>query len=108
MKIYHLAALILLTGCTTSLHQVTGTLRTPVAPDQVMVYHAMPENSAVIGTVSAVSFGGITLRDAQHHAMDKVKLESGYLGANGIVIDDSDDEALCGAQVQGEAIFVSQ
>ncbi len=102
-----LAFLVLITGCTTGKHKVTGTLREPVAPEAVMVYSAMPPHAQVIGLISADSFGGATLEDANHDALEKLRAEAGRLGANAIVVSGTNDQPLAGAKLQAKAIYVS-
>ncbi|MGC9943354.1 MAG: hypothetical protein ABSE48_16120 [Verrucomicrobiota bacterium] len=102
-----LALLAVVTGCTTGNHKVTGRLRQPVAPEAVMVYSAMPPHAEVIGLVSADSFGGTTLDDANADALEKLRYEAGRLGANGLVLGKSTDQPLAGAKLQAKAIYVS-
>jgi hypothetical protein len=102
-----LAVLMMVAGCTTGSHKVTGTLRPATFANQIVVYYQMPPHSKIIGRVSADSYGGVTLQNASDDALDQLKLEAGKLGANGIVLDNSNDQALGGAQVRGNAIFVS-
>ena len=72
-----------------------------------MVYYKMPAHSKIIGRISADSFGGVTFQNASDDALEKMKLEAGRLGANGIVLDDFASKALDGAKVRGSTIFVS-
>lgn len=102
-----LAFLVLVTGCTTGKHKVTGTLREPLPPAAVMVYSAMPPHAQLVGVVSADSFGGTTLQDANQDAVQKLRAEAGRLGANAIVIGTTNDQPLSGAKIQARAIYVS-
>lgn len=72
-----------------------------------MVYSAMPAHAMVIGLISADSFGGTTLEDADADALRKLKYEAGRLGANGLVLGNSTDQPLAGAKLQAKAIYVS-
>jgi hypothetical protein len=107
MKNLTLAVLVLLVGCTTSSHKVTGDLRPSVPPDAVTIYSVMPAHARVIGTVAAESYGGIDLQQATTDAIDRLKIQAGHLGANGLFMDISQDKPLSGAKVSGEAIYVS-
>ena len=110
MKNITLAVLVFMTvcivGCTTTKHKVTGSLHEPVAPEAIMIYKQMPLNSEVIGTISADSFGGATLDEANADALLKLRQEAGRLGANGVVFISTNDQPMAGAKVQAKAIYV--
>ena len=109
MKNLVLAALILMTGCVSFSHHVTGTLRPPVPQDEVKVYDTVPANSKTIGTVSVTSFRSMPWEDAYVEALEELKMEAAKLGANGLVIIDygnPKDSELNGATIDGKAIFV--
>jgi uncharacterized protein YbjQ (UPF0145 family) len=109
MKNLVLAVLMLVTGCVTSSHHVTGTIRAAIPQDEVKVYDTMPENSKAIGTVSVTSFQSMPWEDAYVGALEELKMEAGKLGANGLVIIDygnPNDNELDGATIDGKAIFV--
>ena len=107
MKNLTLVVLVLLIGCSTSSHKVTGTLRKQVPADAVKVYYTLPPRAQVIGTVAADSFGGVDLQQATADAVTKLQTQAGRLGANGIFINGSQDRPLSGAKISGEAIYVS-
>ena len=68
----------------------------------------MPEHSKMVGSVSAPSFYGITLKQAHQDALNTLKTEAGsQLGANGIVIAHFDDRPMEGAQANALAVYVS-
>ncbi len=102
-----LMTLVFVAGCSTSGHKVTGTLRPPVAPEAVKFYNTMPPHAEIIGAISAVSFRGVTLEQADQDALNKLKIEAGKLGANGILLGASNDRPMDGAKVQAKAIYVS-
>jgi hypothetical protein len=103
------AFLAVVTGCTTGSHKVTGTLREPISPEAVMIYSSMPPHAEVIGLISADSFGGATLQDANADALNKLRSEAGQLGANGVVVNtNTTDQPLSGAKLQAKAIYVSR
>jgi hypothetical protein len=109
MKRFAFAALILMTGCVSFSHHVTGTVRPAVPRDEVKVYDTMPANSKTIGTVSVTSFKSMPWDDAYVEALEELKMEAAKLGANGLVIIDygnPKDSELNGATIDGKAIFV--
>ena len=107
MKCIILSLLTLVTGCTTGTHYVTGLLGPPISPAQVVVYYSTPTNSTTIGRVTAHSYGGLTYADASADALTEIRLQAGGLGANGVVVYNTDTAPLCGAHVRANAIFVS-
>jgi hypothetical protein len=107
MKNLSLIVLVLIAGCTTGSHKVTGTLRPQVPPQEVKVYTQLPAHSEIVGMISADSFGGVDLQQATDDAVIKLKAEAGRLGANGILINGLQNRPLSGAKVSAEAIFVS-
>ena len=107
MKNLTLVVLVLFTGCSTSSHKVTGTLRPGVPPEAVKVYYTLPAHAHVIGTVAADSYGGVDLQQATADAVTKLQTQAGRLGANGIFINGSQNQPLSGAKISGEAIYVS-
>ena len=107
MKTLALAVLLIVAGCTTGSHKVTGAMRPAASADLVKVYYQIPPGSQIVGRVYAGSYGGMTLQNANDKALAQLKLEAGKLGANGIVLDNLDDVALDGARARGNAIFVS-
>jgi uncharacterized protein YbjQ (UPF0145 family) len=109
MKNLVFAVLILATGCVSISHHVTGTVRPPVPQDEVKVYATMPAKSKTIGTVSITSFRSMPWEDAYVVALKELKIETGKLGANGLVIMDygsTNYSELNGATIDGKAIFV--
>ncbi|MGC9941344.1 MAG: hypothetical protein ABSE48_05880 [Verrucomicrobiota bacterium] len=111
MKNFAFTVLILTAGCTTSSNKVTGITQSAVSPEAVKVYDTMPDHSKIIGTVSVTSFSGLTLQHAQDAALQELKTEAGMMGANGVVLtntDHSDDCEPAGAKADGNAIFVER
>jgi hypothetical protein len=107
MKNFVLAVATLATGCVSSSHTVTGQVRPEVAAGTVQIYETLPANARVIGTVSASSYAGVSLRQAAGGALARLKDEAGRLGANGICLNASHDLPMSGVNASGEAIFVS-
>ena len=107
MKNLALAAAVLVTGCVSSSHTVTGRVSPELAPGAVEIYHTLPANARVIGTVSASSYAGVSLQQATDGALARLKDEAGRLGANGIYLNTSHDLPMSGVNASGVAIFVS-
>ena len=86
---------LLLVGCSTSSHVLTGTARPPISPDSVKIYHEPPQvKYESIATVSASSQGSFALGSQQNTdaAIARLKQEAAKLGANGIVLKDIQDQ----------------
>ncbi len=107
MKVLKLTVMLLLTGCATSSHKVTGSLRPELPPEAVKIFHAMPPHAQIIGTVSASSFAGMDLKQATANAITQLQVEAGKLGANGLVLNFTQDQPLDGATNSAQAIYVS-
>lgn len=109
IRLVGLALLVLTAGCVTSEPKVTvtGTVKPPVNPGIVKVFHVQPRNAEVIGTISAVSFQGMTTRQADQGVLCSLKSAAAKLGANGIVISNLDDQPMEGAKATAEAIYIS-
>lgn len=82
---------LLLCGCETPKHIVTGQVRPAILVDAVKVYPTMPEKAEVIGIVTMNT-------DTSQSAIDKgvqdLKKEAAKLGANGIVINTPTDASM--------------
>jgi hypothetical protein len=115
MKNIALAVLILVTGCCSNSHKANGTSGAVVAWDKVQVYYSMPDNAKVIGTIYANSFNGTTgntfggapPNQNTGNALDTLKQQAANLGANGIVINPSDEKGVNNTDLAGKAVFVS-
>lgn len=75
---------LLVNGCVTGSHIVTGNKRPPINPLSVKVYGEMPEKAETIGMVTA------SMQNAGQYATDEcikqLRKSAAKLGANGIVI----------------------
>jgi hypothetical protein len=107
MKNLLLAVLVLITGCCTGSHQAKGTAQPVVAWDKVNVYYSMPPNAKFIGTIYAHSFSDGTLPPTTGDALGTLKKEAAKLGANGVVVNPTDENFLNSAELDGKAIFVA-
>ena len=107
ITIFGLAILLVITGCASSTHHVSGVLRQPLPPEAVMVYRQMPTNAEVVGTVTANSYAGVTTDDANANALQQLRREAGRLGANGVVLVPTNEPPMDGAQMLAKAVYVS-
>ncbi len=105
-----LALLILAAGCAQPepVVTLTGTAKPPLNPDLVKFYDTAPPHAEVIGTISAVSFQGMSTRQADENALRSLKTAAAKIGANGVVISSMDDKPMEGAKATAQAVVVSQ
>jgi uncharacterized protein YbjQ (UPF0145 family) len=101
-----LLSLVLLAGCITGSHVVTGVVHQPTMAGSVKIYSEMPAGAEIIGTVSAMSNASLTWQGAKDQAVKELKKQAAKIGANGILLTDSKDDWQSGAEVTGKAIFV--
>jgi hypothetical protein len=76
--------LVLLAGCVTGAHLVTGKARPAVTVEAVQIYQSAPTHAEVIGTVIAQAQGDDQC--AMDRGVSKLKREAARIGANGLVI----------------------
>jgi hypothetical protein len=89
MKIQYLLSIfvgtfLLASGCATGTHIVTGKQRSPIKPEQVVIYQVPPAKFEVVGIVNAQSSG-----NRQFHmdaALAELKRQASLVGANGIIL----------------------
>ncbi len=105
MKNILFAAVLILTGCATGSHILTGTARPAIAADGVKIYSTMPANAQVIGLVNSEN-GFRYKQPGMNSVTEKIKAEAGKIGANGVVIDQQQNNAWTGATISGTAIFI--
>ncbi len=82
-------------GCTPVSHVIVGELRSPADPSQVKIYLDYPEKYdkiALIEASSKLSFA-ITDQGKMNKVIDRLKKEAGKLGANGVVLENTDNES---------------
>ena len=94
-----LFALIICSGCLTGSHIVTGNTRPPSNWKAVRIYHVAPENSEIIGIVTA-PFSGAS-QSQTDFSLSLLKKSAAEIGANGIVLG-----GVQTSDLQGTAIFV--
>ena len=78
------SALLILCGCATGSHIITGNARPAISPDAVKIYSEAPANFEKIGFISANTGG--TGQRATDRALKELKNQAGKIGANGIVL----------------------
>jgi hypothetical protein len=86
---------LLLAGCSTSSHVLTGTARPAIAPDSVRIFNqAPPGHYEQIATVTASSQGSLAIGSQQNMdtAIARLKEEAAKLGANGVVLQGVQDQ----------------
>ena len=78
-----------LTGCeyTTGTALVTGSKRSPIEPDTVIIYDQLLQQDQyeVVGSVAAESPVAFSIKAAQDRAAKKLKQKAAEIGANGIM-----------------------
>ena len=106
MIVCGLALALIVTGCASTSHVVTGTARPACLPEAVKVYEVQPTNAVVIGAVSATEPNGFE-HVLNHPELAMLKKEAAAIGANGIVLgQESEMKFFTGWQWTGIAIFV--
>ena len=79
---------VLLTGCASGSHVLTGEPREPIQATDVVVYHQAPAaKHEVIGRVEASSTQGVTQQSRMDSAVETLTSEAAELGANGLILD---------------------
>jgi hypothetical protein len=80
-----LLATVVLSGCATGSHIITGTARPPISASGVALYSAPPERYEIVGTVNAyyANGGGQGATDA---CVSELKKQAAKIGANGILL----------------------
>lgn len=79
-----LCAVLLLSGCATGTHIVTGATHPKIKPEQVVLYQVPPAKFEIVGIVNSASPGRW-----QRHMDDAVKAlkkQAANIGANGILL----------------------
>jgi hypothetical protein len=103
-----------LAGCASGSAIVTGTKRSPLTPEQVVLYLEPPSKFEVIGLVTAPSDAGWTEQGSVDYAVRELKIQAARLGANGLILSPTVGSetnvigsiATTSKTVQGKAIYV--
>ena len=77
---------ISIVACASGSSIVTGTKRSPLAPEQVKLYLEAPKKYEVIGIVNASSDAGWTEQNSVDYAVEELKNQAAKLGANGVLL----------------------
>ena len=100
---------LLFTACASGSVLVTGTKRTPIPADKVIVYIEQPQKYETIGIVTASSDSGFTEQGNLDYAMTELKKQASKVGANGIIIQNVsslNSIDITAKSISGKAIYV--
>jgi len=114
---------LILGGCASGSAIVTGAVRAPIKPEQVIIYLEPPAEFETIGLVNASSDAGWTEQGSADYAIHELKEQAAKLGANGVLLVSAGDRTTTvyvmsgtvlipvtgtAKTVQGRAIFVAK
>jgi hypothetical protein len=93
--------LMVLVGCATSSHVITGTPRPAIDPTEVKVYSAAPAKYEEIALIEASSRSSFSFGDQKkmETVIRRLKEEAAKLGANGVLLKGSRSESSGGVGV---------
>jgi len=90
MKILNLiisfTLLIILLGCASGSHIITGKVRPAIKKSEVKLYLEAPKEYEIIGIVEASSEVEFSSQAAQDRAIAELKSQAAKIGANGVII----------------------
>ena len=99
MKKIILLSILLIVGCYPVSHMIVGDAREAIAPYEVKVYLNFPEEYETIALIEASSeFAfkdpsiNITWQSKSDKIIERLKIEASNLGANGIVIKNTENK----------------
>lgn len=81
-----LAFALLLFGCASGSHLVTGTARPSIEVSQVRLLTEQPEKYEIIGIVRASSDMGLDEQGRMNRAAEELKKQAASIGANAVII----------------------
>ena len=94
-----LITLLLIVGCYPVSHMIVGDTREPISPSEVKIYLDFPEEYETIALIEASSeFAlkdpsiNITWQSKSDKIIERLKVEASHLGANGIVIKNTENK----------------
>ena len=97
--IRRLIILLLIVGCYPVSHMIVGNIKEPISPYEVKVYLNFPEEYETIALIEASSeFAfkdpsiNITWQSKSDKIIERLKIEASNLGANGIVIKNTENK----------------
>ena len=98
-KIIFSSLTLILLGCYPVSHMIVGDIREPIFPYEVNVYLDFPEEYEIIALIEASSeFAfkdpsiNITWQSKSDKIIERLKIEASNLGANGIVIKNTENK----------------
>lgn len=119
-----LSFLVVLFDCATGSYIVTGKTRPAISPSEVKIYLDPPSQYETIGIIEASSDVEFSSQAAQDRAINKLKEQAAKIGANGVLLLNTENKSgemvgfysegifYAGASktkaVKGKAIFVIQ
>lgn len=82
-----------LSACASPTHVITGDVRPPIPPDQVVIYSQPPIYFKTIATLdaSASSAFGTGGQKSVDKVISRLKIEAAKLGANGVILEGFSD-----------------
>lgn len=84
-----LALPVLLLGCSSGSHVVTGQQMPELEVEQVTIFEQAPVfDYKVVGTVKASSDNGFTEESRKEKATQELKEQAAKIGANGVILDE--------------------
>ena len=109
-----LLAMILI-GCYPVSHIVIGETKSPISPSQVKILSEYPDEYEIIARIDASSeFAfkdpsiNITWQSKMDKIMERLKIEAAQLGANGIVIENTDNKTKQNITVSKETTTINE
>ena len=109
-----LLAMILI-GCYPVSHIVVGETKSPISPSQVKILAEYPDEYEIIAKIDASSeFAfkdpsiNITWQSKMDKIMERLKIEAAQLGANGIVIENTDNKTKQNITVSKEKTTINE
>jgi hypothetical protein len=102
-----LALPLILAGCATGSHVITGNVRPALAADGVKFYSEPPAKYDVIGNVSFFGTASTSKRQKEQ-MLNGIKSEAAKIGANGIILGSMRVDVWSGGNIDGKAIWVDE
>lgn len=92
-EVFLFSACCLVSACASPTHVITGDVRPPIAPEQVVIYSQPPIYFKTIATLdaSASSAFGTGGQKSIDKVISRLKIEAAKLGANGIILEGFSD-----------------
>ncbi len=94
-------------GCATGSHIVTGKTRPPINPNNVQLYLEPPPEYETIGIVEAASDVELSTQAAQDRAIQELKKQAAQIGANGVLVTNTDNKSNVSGHYSGGIFYTS-